>query len=66
MITPQAMKRITVEKLEPDVFIIPLTSQALLPIHNLPLNSSDPQLVLDMTTLARIWTGAIPTWDHPV
>jgi hypothetical protein len=60
------MKPQTLTALDSELFTIPLATQALLPIHNLALNETDPPLVLDIPTLTRIWTGAYSTWDHSV
>jgi ABC-type phosphate transport system substrate-binding protein len=51
--------------MESDIYTLPMFSQAVIPIHGLAVNASDPALVLDIETIARIWSGKIEYWNHP-
>eukprot|EP00667_Euglena_gracilis_P001143 EG_transcript_1143 len=46
----------------PDLQLYPTVASAVAPIYNL---NGPTDLVLTLTTLAKIWTGRITRWDHP-
>eukprot|EP00667_Euglena_gracilis_P011063 EG_transcript_11275 len=46
----------------PDLQLYPTVAAAVVPIYNL---DGVTDLVLNLETLAKIWSGRITTWDHP-
>ena len=58
------MKQQTLAQARSVITDFPLFVSFMMPIHSVPLNSTD-ELVLDVDTLGGLWTGSIEYWDDP-
>ncbi len=57
----------TLATVDPTVVQVPIVGNAIVVAYNLGPSSpsTDPTLILDRPTLAKIWMGQITTWDDP-